>query len=106
MKTVGIVFGVIFGLLFLVALAIGGRELGWWLRTDNTNRQVKIDNLNTGTQTAWHDQAIQDVKNFYLLDEANSAQHGMLRNEACQYIARLSDPYLDDILVEFQAQEC
>lgn len=94
------------GLLLLAALLVGGRELGWWLKADNTNRQVRIDNLNTGTQTAWHDQAIQDVKNYNLLDPANTAQRGVLRNEACQYIARLSDPYLDDILVEFQAQEC
>ena len=103
MKTASVIIG---ALILVVVISVGGYQLGWWLKAENTERQVKIDNTNTGTQTAWHDQATQDIKEFYLLDESNTAARGHLRQEACDYIARLSDPYLDSNLLEFQALEC
>lgn len=40
-------------LLLLVGVGIGGRELGWWLKADNTNRQSNIDRKNFGSQLAY-----------------------------------------------------
>ena len=101
MKAAGAIIG---GLLLIVAITVGGYQLGWWLKAENTNRQVKIDNLNTGTQTAWHDQATQDVRDFYILPDGPAKAH--VRNEACDLIARLSDPYVDDTLDAFQMENC
>lgn len=89
-----------------VVLAVGGYQLGWWLKADSTERQVQIDNSNTGTQTAWHDQAIQGIRDYELVDPSNTAARGALRNQTCELIARLSDPYRDNIIVAFEAKEC
>lgn len=90
----------------VAVLAIGGYQLGWWLKADSTERQVRVDNSNTGTQTAWHDQAIQGIRDYELVDPSNTAARGALRAQTCQLIARLADPYHDDIIVAFDNEEC
>ncbi len=90
----------------VAVLAIGGYQLGWWIKADSTERQVQIDNSNTGTQTAWHDQAIQGIRDYELVDPSNTAARGALRNQTCELIARLSDPYRGDIIVMFYDKEC
>ena len=68
-------------------------------------RQVHLDNRNTGTQTAWHDQALSDVKDYYTVP-ANSPAQAILREEACNLIGRLGSDYVDATLASFQAKEC
>lgn len=97
---------VVAGIALVVVLAIGGYQLGWWLKADSTERQVQIDNSNTGTQTAWHDQAVQGIRDYELVDPSNTAARGALRNQTCELIARLSDPYRDDIIDAFYDKEC
>jgi len=53
-----------------VGVAIGGRELGWWLKADNTNRQTKIENLSYSHQTALKDQVLNDAKDIGKIDAA------------------------------------
>lgn len=88
-----------------ILVVVGGYQLGWWLKKDITDRQVGIDNRQKGTQTAWHDEAIDLMNQADLLPEG-APQAANLRKQACQLIARLSDPYLDDIIIEFQTLEC
>lgn len=90
----------------LVALAIGGYQLGWWLKAENVDRQVRIDNISKGTQTAWHDQAISGIRDYSLVDPENTAARGALRNQTCDLIARLTNTFRDDIIVTFENKEC
>jgi len=85
----------------LTALYLGG----WWLKKDTTDRRVAINNRNLGTQTAWRDEAHDLINQASLLPE-NAPQVVALERQACELIDRLTDPYLDDTLAEFQAQEC
>ncbi|HEV2929120.1 MAG TPA: hypothetical protein VGW74_10550 [Propionibacteriaceae bacterium] len=92
--------------MVLVFAACAGLYLGyWWLFEDTTDRRVEVDNRQTGTQTAWQDEAHDQVNDFLLLDP-NTPAAGSLRNTACDLIGRLSDPYLDDQLADFQTTEC
>ena len=97
---------VLTSLVLVTALVIGGYQLGWWIKADSTERQVQIDNQNTGTQIAWHDQAIQGIRDYELVDPSNTAARGALRNQTCELIARLSNPYRDDIIVAFYMEVC
>lgn len=94
--------------LAIIAVVVGGYLGGWWLKADSTDRQVEIDNRNTGTQTAWRDEAENEVQRFLTLPDepANQAARASLRDGACDLIGRLSDPYVTDQLADFQTQEC
>lgn len=92
-------------LLLLAGIGVAGYQFEWWLRGENTDRQVEIDNRNTGTQTAWRDEAHDAIADLALLPEG-SPQAGSLRRQACDLIGRLTDPYVDDDLAAFQSTEC
>jgi hypothetical protein len=105
MRPLTIIALVIGGLMLAAAIVIGGYQLGWWLKAENTDRQVNIDNRNTGTQTAWHDEATSLINQASLLPD-NAPQRARLEQQACELIDRLTDPYVDDNLAAYQAQEC
>lgn len=92
--------------VLIMVLTVAAWQLGWIFKAENVERQVRIDNSNTGTQTAWHDEAVKTIADFELVSEDNSAARGALRTKACGLIARLSDPYRDDIIVRFDNKEC
>jgi hypothetical protein len=98
----------VLGLLLAVGVFFGGRELDWWLRTDNRNRQVELDNRDLGTQTAWRDEAQDSVREFhaYPPEPEFDAARGVARNQACDLIGRLADSYVTDDLVAFNEEEC
>lgn len=89
----------------VVVLAVGLYLGGWWLRKDTTDRRVGITNRNVGTQTAWHDEAIDLINQGALLPD-NAPQAEALERQACELIGRLTVTHLDDTLAGFQAQEC
>lgn len=93
------------GIVLLAGVVIGGRELNWWLRKDNVDRQVRIDNRNTGTQTAWADEAKNMIIDIELLPDGTPAKANLVR-QTCDLIGRLTSPYQTDDLVSFQTQEC
>lgn len=95
-----------FTVLAIIALSLIGWQVGWWFKAENTDRQVNIDNRNKGTQTAWHDEAIKTIADFELVDPANTAARGALRNKACGLIPRLTDSYRDESIVTFYNEEC
>lgn len=91
--------------VLLPATAVGLYLGAWWLRGDTVDRDVRVQNRNTGAQTAWADEARDKVEDFQLLDEGQPAK-ASLRRSACELIGRLSDPYVDDQLATFQAEDC
>lgn len=97
---------ILVSLLLLAGIAIGGRELSWWLKADNVDRQVDIVNNNTGVQTAWRDEAVDAIGRFYTVPQENLAGRAAMRNQACDKIGRLNDDYLTPDLIQFQNTEC
>lgn len=99
-----------YGRVALAALVVIGvcvaLYLGfWWLRGDSTDRQVGIQNRNTGTQTAWRDEAVDLINEADLLP-VDAPQRGALERQACELIDRLTDTYMTDRLVAFEEAEC
>lgn len=94
------------GIVAMLLVSLVGWQVGWWFKAENTKRQVNIDNLNKGTQTAWHDEVVKTIADFNLVDQTNTAARGALRNKACELIPRLSDPYRGETIDAFYTQEC
>lgn len=99
-------FAVLGVILLTAALAVGAWQLGWFVEEKNTDRQVHIDNRNTGTQTAWRDEAVKTVADYYLVPEGHPEATGALRTKACGLIGRLRSDYLTPDLESFYAKEC
>lgn len=76
----------------------------WALARDTTDRRVGIDNRQKGTQTAWHDEAIDLFNEADLIEGTPQAE--ALRRQACQLSARLTDSYRDDIIIEMESLHC
>lgn len=99
-----VLYGVL-AVVLVVGIAVGGYLGGWWLKSDATDRRVGIENRNTGTQTAWRDEALDLMNQADLLDP--SPQREALERQACDLIGRLTDTYMtDDRLVAFEEAEC
>jgi hypothetical protein len=92
--------------LLFGAVGIVGWQVGWWLKSENVNRQVAIDNNNTGVQTAWHDEAMKTISDYELVDPANTAARGALENKACDLIGRLNDDYRNIQINTFERENC
>lgn len=95
------------GLFLLVTVLSGAAwQLGWIFKAESVDRQVRLDNSNKGTQTAWRDEAVNAINDYEVLEATDTARRGALRNKACSLIARLEDPYRDDIVIRFEIKEC
>ncbi len=94
-------------IMFSVITLLIGTYLGvWWLTRDTTDRQVRIDNRNLGTQTAWRDEALDLMNQADLLPEG-APQRVALQRQACDLIGRLVGTYKnDDRIVAFEEEEC
>lgn len=92
--------------LSLAVIGVAGWQFGWWLEGKNVDKSVQIQNRNTGVQTAWMDEARNATTDYDLVDPANTAARGALRNKACTLIERLAGPYRQDDLLTFQTKEC
>ena len=106
MKSLTAVLTGILAAVLVVGLGIAAWQLGWFVEAKNVDRQVKIDNRNVGTQTAWRDEARRTVASYAVVDPDNTAASGALRNQACGLIQRLRPDYLDADLSAFAAKEC
>jgi hypothetical protein len=96
---------VIVGLLIVVGVAVGGRELEWWLKADNTDRQTEIDRDRAGTQTALREEARRTVADAETLPEEHPAR-GALEAQACGLIEDLTDRFMEPDLQTYYQQEC
>jgi hypothetical protein len=90
--------------VLVILIGVIGWQFEWWLKEKNVDRQTNLDNRRMGTQTAWHDEAIELFNEADILDPAPQADN--LRRQACQLVARLTDPYKDDIIVEMELLHC
>ncbi len=93
-------------ILAILATSLIGWQVGWLFKKENTDRQVRIDNRNLGTQTGWRDEAVKTIADYELIDPANTAARGALRNKACDLIVRLSPTYATSNLTDYQKKEC
>ena len=50
----------------LIVIGVAGWQFGWWLEAKNVDRQVQIDNTQKGTQQAWQDQVLADIRDASL----------------------------------------
>jgi len=98
------VLAAVLALVIVGAIMLGGWHAGWWLKAKNVDRQVQLDNRQRGTQTAWHDEAIDLFNQADLID--GTPQAAALRQQACQLSARLTGPYEDDIIFEMEELHC
>lgn len=96
--------GIMGAIAFVILIGVVGWQFDWWLTEKNVDRKVQIENRNTGTQTAWHDEAVNLINQASLIE--GTPQEAALKRQACELIARLTDTYMSDDLVTFQAQEC
>jgi hypothetical protein len=69
--------GAVVGAILLVGgIVVGGYQLGWWLKANNTNRQQHIDRKNYGSQLAYQtklESTITDVASIDVqLDSPNT----------------------------------
>lgn len=103
-KAVMAVVLTIVGIMLFVGVLIGGRELGWWLKADSVNRQVKIDNTQTGTQQGWYDQVQKDIRDAAVLPDG--PQKAAVVTDACKLIPRLTETYQTSDVVAFQQENC
>lgn len=97
------------GLALLVVITVGGYLFGWWLRADVKDREVSIANHNKGVQTAWSDEALENMAEIEILGHSpnGSAAVAALKNRTCDLIGRLTDNYRnDDRIVVFWEREC
>ena len=106
MRSAKIVLAAIVAFVMVVILGVAAWQFGWFVTEKNVDRQVNVDNRNKGTQTAWHDEAVRSIRDFELLDPSDTARRGVLRNQACDLIVRLTPPYRDAKIIAFQQQEC
>jgi hypothetical protein len=103
MKTAAVIGGAI---LLAIAIAIGGYQLGWWLKEDAVNRNVDITNNNTGVQTAWADQVRQGIRDFETIPSDATAARGAIANDICELIPRLNDNYITVDMTVFAQENC
>ena len=97
---------VIVAVLVISAVSLIGWQVGWWFNAENVDRQVRVDNTNTGTQTAWHDEVLSSISDYELLDPADTARRGAVRRQACELIPRLTDEYYTPEIQAFDEREC
>jgi hypothetical protein len=89
----------------LIVIGVAGWQFGWWLEAKNVDRQVQIDNTQKGTQQAWQDQVLADIRDASLI-EPNDPRRGALVDDACNLIPRLTPTYLTSPIEVFASQEC
>lgn len=103
-RAAGAVVGILIGIILIVAILFGGRELGWWLKADNVNRQVRIDNTNIGTQQAWYDEVTEGMQDTVVLPDGPQKQ--AIVKKVCELIPRLTETYQTSNVLDYQQEYC
>lgn len=105
-STLGAIAATILITVVLVVAVVGVWRLGWFVKEKNTDKQVEINNHNTGTQTAWQDEVLKSIAEFDAMDPANLAQWNALADKACNIIPRLTEPYKTESIKMFEQEHC
>ncbi len=88
----------------IVLLAIAAWQLGWWLKAKNTDRGVRIQNQNVGTQSAWQQQVTEGIRTVALLEDG--PQRRAVVNEACLLASKLTPNFRTASIDAFTAANC
>lgn len=68
MKSLSVVLGVLLAILLLALLAVGGWQLGWWLKEESTNRTTGIANESLARQQARLDEVLDKAETIADID--------------------------------------
>lgn len=76
-------------LALLAALAVGGWQLGWWLKSESVNRNAKIQQDSYGRQNALVEQILDDVAEA---QDPNlpASQRAAITDQVCDSAAKLT----------------
>lgn len=110
----------ILGLVLIVGLAIGGWQLGWFLKSETVNRNAKINRTSYEVQQTYHEKVLSDMDDVRRLDSQISdrayadqvfelrAQRIAAIRVTCDHISRLttSGAGLDPDIQSFDTKEC
>lgn len=105
MDAIKVVGAFLLALIVVVAIGVAGWQFDWWLAEKNVDRQVRIENRNTGSQTAWRDRINTLLVDIETVGEDQPARQAMI-HEACTLSGRLTDNYLTDQIEQFQIDYC
>lgn len=105
MSKTKIVVWSILGVVLIGLASWGAYELGWFLEAENTERQVQIDNNNSGTQTAWQDKVQNNIAKIETLGEGSPASRA-LTHEACEYAGKLTDQFFTRDIEDWYNTNC
>lgn len=106
MSKPGIALTILVVLLLVVGLAVGGWQLGWWLREESVQRSAEIRQTTFGRQNALVEQILDDIREA---QQANipDAQRIAVVNIICDSAAKLTGSIeLPAHANEFIQQEC
>lgn len=62
MKRSSIALAVVVSIVLVVAIAIGGWQLKWWMRSETVNRNAQINQESFNRQNALIEQILDDIK--------------------------------------------
>lgn len=102
-KTTAAVFVV---LVVVIALIIGGWQLGWWLKENSVNRNTKINQDSYGRQVAIADSILDDVAEVQQAGLPDS-QRAAIIAQICQNAVMLTGKVpIGNNAEAFIAKEC
>ncbi len=118
MSVLGKILAVVVGVALLVGLAVGGWQLGWWLKEESTNRTTGIANESLARQQARVDEVLDKAETIADIDvqlvqvtpeqaEVIEAQRAAVVEQFCDayggLTGRLTVPTSVDVLA---SEEC
>lgn len=106
MSKTSAVMATIIGILVMIAIVIGGWQLGWWLKSETVNRNAVILQDSYGRQNALVEQILDDVREV----EAGNLppqQVIAITSQICDSAAKLTGSIqLPQSAASFVAREC
>ena len=105
MKRTTIVLAALLGIALVVAIAIGGWQLKWWMRSETVNRTAQINQDSYQRQNALIEGILDDISEAQ--GNLPSAQRIAIVDQVCDSAAKLTGSIqLPASALAFIAQEC
>jgi len=104
-------------LVGIVLIAIGGWQLGWWMKNYSVNQNARIYQNGYGAQSAWSERVQNEISTIRGIDvqiaapqtpatevSALQSQRAALVTQACQKAAQINQPPSD--VATFISTDC